>query len=375
MAQHIHVFSPIADFAVELIDDVSQYIFLVSGASLRQASPVWMKALDQNTSLTSVPTISVKGQVYRKTVVNNISPATLGIFFNILHYRSSQVPPSINFNTLHEFAMLADRYDCKQALSPFTQLWIPNLIKVQRMEVHRLAAIPQIPEEWLLIGNVFEKTSGCSDIVKEASKKFIANVLVVHSGGPNESPLLYQWAVNRTYGKEGAVSSLRKFGDDDFIISERLKAIRLILMPFHQFVRRMLDISLHDGNYNPNDQCRIPECFSIALGSLIVSLRKNKLEWLLEEKLVVPKASVADLVGCLDMLRMKTLAFSSTTRKHSQKWNWEPYRKNSILMNQKYYNDAKSPCVLAVKLASLQEDSRGILNKVKGYEVVQDHAP
>ncbi|KAK6352425.1 hypothetical protein TWF730_009252 [Orbilia blumenaviensis] len=412
--QHIHNFSRIADIAVELMIETSQHLFLVSCANLRQASPVWMVSLDPNTKFAPLPVISIKGREYRKTVIENFSPTTLVYFFNIIHYRPSHIPSNIQFKFLREIALLADEYDCSAALSPWTEIWISHHLKIHKerlqakeYRVSRMGTLPWVSVDWLFIGKTFANIDGCSDAVRDVSKQMIAQTSVGNlvncqwASGVNRELKVCWWREQVGQPPEAevnlpniypGVSRYAKSVDTDlipqpildFILAERERAMHQILGPFHEFVRGMVDFSLYNSSgigtkpsLDVDDRCQIPECFSIALGSLMVSLRDKKLEWLLKEKLELPPVSLKDLIYSLWSIRMRTLKTETIERKHSDDWSLLVHLRSKLLRSPSFLNNqqhariplGRFPCSLATKLTRLQDAAWAILQQIEGYEI------
>lgn len=184
----------------------------------------------------------------------------------------------------------------------------------------------------------------------------------------------------------------------DYVIQERNTCLAKMLTPLYEFVQGMLNGSWHIRCYNEEYRfCLNPDCFAMATGSLMQSLRANNLEFLLKDK--VPsydEMSVEDLYRRICGLKMTTLLMggSSQMRGHLQRHYEEPlvnvyqeqqklfgkpdpenYRSFSghecFLYNQRMDMGDRgfSKCPLARELEWIQNQATAVSSKIKGFTV------
>jgi hypothetical protein len=93
--------------------------FLVSSPHLRLVSPVFRVLLQQHAH---------GGGPQRTTIpIHNDDPRALLILLYIFHHRTRKVPDSISLDSLAKIATLVDKYNCAEAVEPFSRVWIDKL--------------------------------------------------------------------------------------------------------------------------------------------------------------------------------------------------------------------------------------------------------
>ncbi|EPS45928.1 hypothetical protein H072_87 [Dactylellina haptotyla CBS 200.50] len=359
----VHEFSPVADLAVELNVDSTQHLFLISSASLRVASPVWRKTLDPDTEFAPLGTISANGREYRKTTVFDTTVTALTIIFDIFHYRTARVPRSVGFATLNGIALLADEFDFAKALSPWPQFWIDSCL--ENKDPDSKDTLDACAEGWLFVAVVFSDIPASAGIVEKASKILISHLVVesVYEGNEEVRQKFYRWtpmAPDVIAGFGGLLSqwaNSRYFGAThyrkmevnlelvpqhilDFVLMERLERLTRVLEPMYKLVESMMSLKAHDdvfGFSTANDLacCKNQDCFALALGSLMRSLRRQKIQdLLLADCLEIPSASLAEIVSAVQSLQMTTIMF----KRHDQD-SIVPNHQRSLLTLDRNYLD------------------------------------
>ncbi|KAH0555722.1 hypothetical protein GP486_006333 [Trichoglossum hirsutum] len=144
--------------------------FLVSSPHLRLASPVFRTLLQQHAR---------KGGPQRTTIpIHNDDPRALLTLLYILHLRMQKVPDSVSLDSLAKMAALVDKYNCAEAIAPFSRMWIDKL-KSERPDTFSDALF-----QWLYITWVFKEhqefesaikiiqREGCDSDIAEKAKEF-----------------------------------------------------------------------------------------------------------------------------------------------------------------------------------------------------------
>ncbi|KAF3922955.1 hypothetical protein ABW20_dc0101908 [Dactylellina cionopaga] len=177
--------SPIADVVVECQDSM----LLVSSTTLRVASPVWRKILDPDTEFSPLPTVTLDGKEYKKTVVNDIEAELLIVVFNIFHYNTATVPRTFEFSALRSIALVADEYDFGKALLPWTEFWVANL---SRSPSHIDLLTTTGYEDWLFIATTFDVPDSLAIIQNVSKQLILEGVVQSKPEGSGKYPTLYR---------------------------------------------------------------------------------------------------------------------------------------------------------------------------------------
>ena len=96
---------------------------------------------------------------------------TMAIVARIMHLQSNQVPKKLTFKQLYQVAILCDKYDFKECLGPWPNIWAKPYLKSYALEGY---------EGWLFMSIVF----GNEEIFKDISKHLILNSKVTADGLP-----------------------------------------------------------------------------------------------------------------------------------------------------------------------------------------------
>ncbi|KAF3924387.1 hypothetical protein AA313_de0204082 [Arthrobotrys entomopaga] len=309
----IHTFCPIADLAVELVDETEskQHLFLVSSAALRVASSVWRKTLDPDTEFAPLTTVEVDGKQYRKTTVHDTTVEILQILFDIFHYRTTKTPRKIDFLTLWRIALLADEFDISNALSPWPHFWIESCLE----------DCPD-SEKWLFIGTIFPDVPSSISIVERVSRNLLLHLRVtgdVESPGP-EGLTRWHLATAATGHNEKMIEGVRYEEIDidlepipqnilSFILKRRRELLQEILEPVKLFVRGLMTES------NSHHRCLNSDCFSMALGSLLRLVNTDVLKNLIfTESWENPEYSLSEAHSAIQKLEMTTFVFKKAQK-------------------------------------------------------------
>ncbi|KAK6339644.1 hypothetical protein TWF718_009039 [Orbilia javanica] len=392
-------FSPIADLVVELLAKPENKLFLVSSAILRTVSPVWRKALDPNSGFAPLDKITVDGVEYSKTTIEGIGGTPLIYVLDILHHRTGSTPRSITFRSLRDIAILADQYDFANSLAPWPQFWIEWLTtgKTEHLEVGY--------EDWLFIANVFAEVPICKKIVSSVAEELVLDLIISTSSGPggavtcrySRSKSPFGQSLNLSLVPEKILKSIKK---------ERLDKLSKVILPLWSFTQSMINTSASSTTVAAAVQCRNPDCFAIALGSLLRSINSGCLKnSLIATRMEIPTGnSLRETMKAIENLRMTTLILERTpgvpagqrhqpglfdtaskpthdsngmARLESFKSLIRDLPEYVFLRNQdesttKYSSGRFETCPLARHFTSLQREAIATLSSVVGYTATAD---
>lgn len=93
----------------------SRHLMLTSAYFGKMLTPRWREGqeLDANGSM--------------ELDITDTDPNTFLIILNIIHCRMARVPHVVDFDTLTELAVLADYFQCHEALEPYPSIWLRHL--------------------------------------------------------------------------------------------------------------------------------------------------------------------------------------------------------------------------------------------------------
>lgn len=128
----------------------------VASGHMLNASPVFEAMLRRN-GFAEGTTLATVGSV--EIPLPDDDPDALIILLNIIHGRTRQVPRVVDIKTMTTFSVLVDKYQCREVVEVFTDMWI-TLLKCQNEDFSR-DIFP-----WLSISWVFGK----ADIFSMATK-------------------------------------------------------------------------------------------------------------------------------------------------------------------------------------------------------------
>jgi len=116
--------SPRADMIVALYQqDRDSIKYAVESNILRLASPVFRAMLGDNFR-EGAELVSSRNELYTLELPEDDAKAMCTLLC-ILHHTSRQVPTAISQSELLHIAITLEKYDCYEALFPWTQLWLP----------------------------------------------------------------------------------------------------------------------------------------------------------------------------------------------------------------------------------------------------------
>jgi hypothetical protein len=84
------------------------------------------------------------------------------IFLNIIHLHMHQVPEKVDHNTLFKLAFLVDKYDCHEAVKPFSRAWITNFPRISTIPCAEFMGVSwafQRPSQFRTVTQLAIKTS------------------------------------------------------------------------------------------------------------------------------------------------------------------------------------------------------------------------
>ena len=105
-------------------DDTTEPHLLVSSKVLSLASPVFAAMFThgfregENLSSSSPRLIPLPDD----------DPAALTLLCKILHFRTADIPTTLEVVALANIAILCDKYDCANCVRPWSMLWLPQLL-------------------------------------------------------------------------------------------------------------------------------------------------------------------------------------------------------------------------------------------------------
>lgn len=140
-----YVLTPNGNVLIKLNYEGSEVQYLVADQILRLVSPVWAKCLDRNAPFV-IETDIVNGVETTILRLEDDDPDCLLNILRCFHFRHDEVPATISFETLRNFAIICDKYDCAKALQPWSKGYL---------NAWAVFALQRGYEDWLFISNVF----------------------------------------------------------------------------------------------------------------------------------------------------------------------------------------------------------------------------
>ncbi|KAF1994240.1 hypothetical protein P154DRAFT_586617 [Amniculicola lignicola CBS 123094] len=95
----------------------------VSSKHLTFASPHFKRNLQSG----MLESQTLRSQGHVEFCMDEQDPGVMLIVLNILHGRTSQVPRTVDLDTLTKFAVMVDYLECHEAVEPFSDRWVENL--------------------------------------------------------------------------------------------------------------------------------------------------------------------------------------------------------------------------------------------------------
>lgn len=282
----------------------SKHSFYVYTASLKSASPVWRKLLDQNSGFSAPPT----RDGYAVLTIEDVSVTAATIFFKVLHGRGKEVPKVIGFEDLLGISVLTDQYDCHGVIHIWAERWIkalPDKLSAKKGESEGMEIL-------LFIANVFPEVDVCVTLAQDLLQPLLINTTNFDS---ETNTLVVQDSdgqVNGITKRNVRVVSTQWIPDRflNFILETREKAIVSILDVTGKFTNLLLErskTSVRDGL--SERECRHPLCLDLAIGSFIRSLYEMNLHYLIYQ----PTPTKAPSGLSLSMLRQSVAGLQIAT--------------------------------------------------------------
>ncbi|KAK6530655.1 hypothetical protein TWF281_007494 [Arthrobotrys megalospora] len=256
-------FSNSPDLILEFVQGAVKRRGFVSAAALADASPVWHSAL----YIARLPTQAVDSRIFRVLSLGvDCDADALTTILYILHHKARKVPRSISFKKLINISIICDKYDLAEALLPWPEFWIEDLVKENKNVGD---------ERWLLISHVFRDIL---DAQKQAAG--ISSRLARECCGWTSKESTHFVRYTKRDGEISIDQKDRSVVRADLIPgpvlddiwNTRKSAILKIVTLAEDLYR---DMSFHVQNYNPEKSlCSNQICKDVAVGSMMRSTRE-----------------------------------------------------------------------------------------------------
>ncbi|KAK6513768.1 hypothetical protein TWF506_008204 [Arthrobotrys conoides] len=270
-----YILCPMGDVLVKLTYESSEVCYLVSAQILRLVSPVWSKCLDPDSPFKTEVEIDNGGNTVMR--LKDDDPDCLLNIFRCVHFQTSDVPPTVDFEYLKSLAVICDKYDCAKALKPWLAGWLTPW--------HSRALDPGY-EDWLFISKIFDDNRNVEELISLLAE--------------NTSSL----SVCGSYFRRGDLEVPTTLIPDsilDRVVTQREKMVLEITSKFCSSIKDFLHkVDLESGG------CLRDGCLSLVYGSLLRSVRRSGLWPLLNDK-EVWHGSVKDLKHSLQDITYITL--------------------------------------------------------------------
>ncbi|KAK6352420.1 hypothetical protein TWF730_009247 [Orbilia blumenaviensis] len=390
----VYSFSPLADLVVELTDSPNNDLFLVSSTILRIVSPVWRKLLDPDSDFAPLEKATALGKEYPKTRLEGIDTDSLKIVFNILHHQYQSTPRQLSFERLRYIAILADMYNFAIVLLPWAESWI---LALESKPSGSQGYLQFGYEDSLFIATVFKDVKGSNSIIQNVSRQLIRDLVISMPGESKEdSDPKYSRLNTVTKNREHLDLCLVPEKILRYIREEREKLLSKALFPLWVFTQGMVKLSLHRPTADVKESCQNPDCFAIALGSLLRSIMWSRVrDILMASQFRIPEnMSLQIAVQEIGKLKMTTLILERdaaspgwiTNLTHNPGTAATAGRLKSlvrelpedIFLQNHYESTTKhtdgrfATCPLARHLASKQQAATNILESVNCYTVPEE---
>ncbi|KAF3217062.1 hypothetical protein TWF106_008111 [Orbilia oligospora] len=315
------------DLKVIIKGDPDGMAFLVSSHALAMASKEWrselspsnLKNLERHTfEASSDGTIKV-------LCLEDVDPSSLDILFQVIHWKTEDLPQHLTFDALRKLATACEKYTCGRVLNPWPLVW---------MEEYEQQAVRPGFEDWMFIAQALDTRNAKVDVISRQMVLEISSIskcgtyLRRDVRGEGISAHTTEIEVNlmppRVLGTDFSYKQLsrkihvancllRKFSRTEYILQERTKAIDQVICLLRQFVSDIASAS--SGSYGLREEfCLSETCSDIASGSLLRNLKALNLWPLLRSG--TPQewhGSLTTLVMQIETIRMTTfLKFVAT---------------------------------------------------------------
>ena len=151
-------FDPDGDLKVKAGSETQHEIFVVSSKVMSLTCKPWKAMFGADSQF-------VEGSRSPDTIIplldDNVN--ALKILLNAAHLRFSLVPKTLDFDTLLQVAILADKYDMAGIFQPWLDCWLSHATKNRKIPLH---------EGWLRISYTF----GLSETFREAANLIVRDL-------------------------------------------------------------------------------------------------------------------------------------------------------------------------------------------------------
>lgn len=176
-------FSKAADMVVDVHSPKSKKVesLYVYSAALKNVSPVWRKALDNENGFAPLESrMEADSQTRQVLNLHDVSLAAAVIFFNIIHFNVDALPEEIAYvGLLKDITTISDEFDCRNAVKTWVKTWAKKLIENPNGPLDFWNPIPHVA--WLLIASKFPELTFVHDIAKDTIWKLILRMTHVEN--------------------------------------------------------------------------------------------------------------------------------------------------------------------------------------------------
>ncbi|KAK6514790.1 hypothetical protein TWF506_007152 [Arthrobotrys conoides] len=282
------------DLKVVIKGEPDKVAFLVSSHALAIASKEWRNKLSRDNlkELESHPFDGSSDGTIKVLCLEDVDPSSLDILFQVIHWKTDDLPQHLTFDALRKLALTCEKYGCGRVLNPWPLVWME--------EYEQQAVLPGF-EDWMFIAQALDTRNVK---LREVSRQMILEVSSISKCGTY---------LRRDVRGEGIAAHTIEIevklippGILEYILEERTKAVDQVICLLRQFVS---DITgANPGSYGLTEEfCRSETCSDIASGSLLRNLKALNLWPLLRSG--VPQewhGSVTTLVMQVEAIRMTT---------------------------------------------------------------------
>ncbi|KAF3144019.1 hypothetical protein TWF569_007185 [Orbilia oligospora] len=289
------------DLKVIIKGDPDGMAFLVSSHALAMASKEWRSKLSPNNLKNLERHIfeaSSDGTI-KVLCLEDVDPSSLDILFQVIHWKTEDLPQHLTFDALRNLATACEKYGCGRVLNPWPLVW---------MEEYEQQAVRPGFEDWMFIAQALDTRNAKVDVI---SRQMVLEISSISKCGTY---------LRRDVRGEGISAHTTEIEVNlipprvlEYILQERTKAIDQVICLLRQFVSDIASAS--SGSYGLREEfCLSETCSDIASGSLLRNLKALNLWPLLRSG--TPQewhGSLTTLVMQIETIRMTTfLKFVAT---------------------------------------------------------------
>ncbi|KAK6337621.1 hypothetical protein TWF730_003016 [Orbilia blumenaviensis] len=271
--------------------------FLVSSHALAMASKKLREKLNSESTkeLEDKPSGALSSGITRVLNLENADPLSLDILFQVMHWKTDNLPQKLTWDSLRKLAVVCDKYECGKILNPWPLIWMEDY--------EGQATLPGF-EDWIFIANALD--------TRNTKARDISRKLVLESSSISKCGTYIRRDVRgigiaaHTVEIEVGLIPTRVL---EYVLEERANAVESVINLLRQFVGGITGISENTGSFGlvGAQFCQNEACSDIALGSVLRSLKILNLWPLLRPG--APQewhGSITTLVMQIESLRMST---------------------------------------------------------------------